>query len=106
MLKSVKSLKQFDDVITGPLHGFKDAEDYYEKNSSLYFLEKIRIPVLIVNAQNDPFLSEECIPYRLAERLDFVYLEAPKEGGHCGFYPKNYQGFTWSEERAAEWFSI
>jgi len=106
MLKSIRSLKQFDDVITGPLHGFKDAEDYYEQNSSLYFLEKIRIPLLIVNAQNDPFLSEECIPYQLAETLDFVHLEAPKEGGHCGFYPKNYQGVTWSEKRASDWFSI
>jgi hypothetical protein len=84
--------------------GFKDAEDYYEQNSSFYFLEKIRIPVLIVNAQNDPFLTEECIPFKLAESLDFVYLEAPKYGGHCGFYPKNYQGITWSEKRAAEWF--
>jgi predicted alpha/beta-fold hydrolase len=104
MLANIKSLKDFDDVITGPLHGFKDAEDYYEQNSSLYFLEKIRIPVLIVNAQNDPFLTEECIPFTLAESLDFVYLEAPKYGGHCGFYPKNYQGVTWSEKRAAEWF--
>ena len=104
MLANIKSLKDFDDVITGPLHGFKDAEDYYEQNSSFYFLEKIRIPVLIVNAQNDPFLTEECIPFKLAESLDFVYLEAPKYGGHCGFYPKNYQGITWSEKRAAEWF--
>ena len=106
MLANIKSLKDFDDVITGPLHGFKDAEDYYEQNSSLYFLEKIRIPVLVVNAQNDPFLTKECIPYQLAESLDFVYLEAPKSGGHCGFYPKNYQGVIWSEKRAAEWFRI
>jgi predicted alpha/beta-fold hydrolase len=104
MLKSIKSLRDFDEVITGPLHGFKDAEDYYEQNSSLYFLEKIRIPALIVNAQNDPFLTEECIPFKLAESLDFVYLEAPVVGGHCGFYPQNYQGITWSEKRAAEWF--
>lgn len=106
MLANIKSLKDFDNVITGPLHGFKDAEDYYEQNSSLYFLEKIRIPVLVVNAQNDPFLTEECIPYQLAESSDFVYLEAPKAGGHCGFYPKNYQGVTWSEKRAADWFRI
>lgn len=104
MLKSIKSLRDFDEVITGPLHGFKDAEDYYEQNSSLYFLEKIRIPALIVNAQNDPFLTEECIPFKLAESLDFVYLEAPDVGGHCGFYPQNYRGITWSEKRAAEWF--
>lgn len=106
MLVSIKSLRDFDDVITGPLHGFKDAEDYYEKNSSLYFLEKIRIPVLIVNALNDPFLTEECTPFKLAKSLDFVHLEASKTGGHCGFFSKNDLGITWSERRAAEWFKI
>ena len=106
MLANIKSLKDFDEVITGPLHGFKGAEDSYEQNSALYFLDKIRIPVLIVNAQNDPFLSEECIPYEWAKSSDFVHLEAPNEGGHCGFYPKNYQGITWSEQRATEWFRI
>jgi predicted alpha/beta-fold hydrolase len=103
MLKSIATLYAFDDVITGPLHGFKDAEDYYEQNSSLYFLDAIRVPTLVVNAKNDPFLSQECLPE--AFRSDCVQIELPKQGGHCGFYPRNYRGVTWSEQRAAAWFN-
>ena len=103
MLTSIRSLYDFDNVITGPLHGFKDAEDYYERNSSLYFLADIQVPTLIVNAKNDPFLSQECLPERIDS--DFVQIELPDSGGHCGFYPRNYRGQTWAEQRAAAWFN-
>ncbi len=103
MLASIRSLYEFDNVITGPLHGFKDAEDYYERNSSLYFLSGIRVPTLIVNAKNDPFLSQECLPEQIDS--DFVQIELPDSGGHCGFYPSNYRGQTWAEQRAAAWFN-
>jgi predicted alpha/beta-fold hydrolase len=106
MLASIRSLKDFDDVITGPLHGFRDAEDYYEQNSSLYFLDKICVNTLIINAKNDPFLSAECLPEQQASAWKHVHVEIPKTGGHCGFFPKNYQGQTWSEERAVDWFRI
>jgi predicted alpha/beta-fold hydrolase len=103
MLTSIRSLYDFDNVITGPLHGFKDAEDYYECNSSLYFLADIQVPTLIVNAKNDPFLSQECLPEQIDS--DFVRIELPDSGGHCGFYPRNYRGQTWAEQRAAAWFN-
>jgi len=103
MLTSIRSLYDFDNVITGPLHGFKDAEDYYERNSSLYFLADIQVPTLIVNAKNDPFLSQQCLPERIDS--DFVQIELPDSGGHCGFYPRNYRGQTWAEQRAAAWFN-
>ena len=103
MLASIRSLYEFDNVITGPLHGFKDAEDYYERNSSLYFLSGIRVPTLIVNAKNDPFLSQECLPEQIDS--DFVQIELLDSGGHCGFYPRNYRGQTWAEQRAAAWFN-
>jgi len=103
MLTSIRSLYDFDNVITGPLHGFKDAEEYYERNSSLYFLADIQVPTLIVNAKNDPFLSQECLPEQIDS--DFVRIELPDSGGHCGFYPRNYRGQTWAEQRAAAWFN-
>jgi predicted alpha/beta-fold hydrolase len=103
MLTSIRSLYDFDNVITGPLHGFKDAEEYYERNSSLYFLANIQVPTLIVNAKNDPFLSQECLPEQIDS--DFVQIELPDSGGHCGFYPRNYRGQTWAEQRAAAWFN-
>ena len=102
-IAKIKTLKDFDDIYTSQLHGFIDAEDYYERNSSLYFLDNISIPTLIINAQNDPFLSKECFPFEQIKHLEKVYFQAPKMGGHCGFYPDDYQGVLWSEKRALAW---
>jgi uncharacterized protein len=102
-IANIKNLKDFDDAYTSQLHGFKDAEDYYEQNSSLYFLDNIAIKTLIINAKNDPFLSQECYPYERVRSLENVYLQTPEGGGHCGFYPVDYQGVLWSEKRALEW---
>ncbi|WP_339610162.1 alpha/beta fold hydrolase [uncultured Planktosalinus sp.] len=87
--KEIKSLLDFDMVYTSKAHGFKDAYDYYRKNSSLQFLPDIKIPVLILNAQNDSFLSPACLPYKFAENHKYIYLETPKYGGHVGFFDKN-----------------
>ena len=105
MLKNIKTLTDFDDYFTGPLHGFSDAEEYYEVNSSLYFLDRIKVPTLVLNAQNDPFLSKKCFPYELAKSLDQVYFEFPKHGGHVGFSPANPQKLYYSEQRAVEFIS-
>ena len=102
-ISKIKNLKDFDDAYTSQLHGFKDAEDYYEQNSSLYFLDNINVQTLIINAKNDPFLSKECFPYEQVKHLEKVYLQTPEAGGHCGFYPVDYQGVLWSERRALEW---
>jgi len=102
-LSQVKTLWDFDELVTGPLHGFAGAEDYYQQSSSIFFLPKIQVPVLIVNAANDPFLSPACYPRELVNSLDKVFLEIPKEGGHCGFYPSNYNEFLWSEIRGMNW---
>ncbi|MBS9524698.1 alpha/beta fold hydrolase [Litoribacter ruber] len=105
LLKRVKTLKDFDDVYTGPLHGYDDAHDYYEKCSSLYFLEGIEIPTLILNAVNDPFLSPLCYPKELAQKLEKVYMEFPEQGGHVGFSPRSRGEIYWSEKRAFEFIS-
>jgi uncharacterized protein len=102
-LDKLKNLREFDDVYTAPIHGFIDAEDYYQQNSSLFFLENIKIPALIVNAQNDPFLSPECFPQMLINTLPNITFETPASGGHCGFYQQNYDGNLWSEHRALAW---
>lgn len=103
IISKIKNLRDFDDAYTSQLHGFKDAEDYYEQNSSLYFLDNINLKTLIINAKNDPFLSKECFPFEQSKHLKKVYLQTPESGGHCGFYPADYQGFLWSERRALEW---
>ncbi|GAA4837344.1 alpha/beta fold hydrolase [Algivirga pacifica] len=82
---NIKRLREFDEYYTAPLHGFKDANDYYEKASSLYQLENIKHPTLVINATNDPFLGTPSIPYDLLRNHKYVDLEAPNKGGHVGF---------------------
>ncbi len=99
-IEKISSLIEFDDHFTAPMHGYRDAIDYYEKCSSLYFLKNISIPTHIVNAQNDPFLSEDCYPVNQARDHSFLTFESPENGGHVGFAQFNKNGLYWSEERA------
>src|SRR5690606_33718897 len=105
LLRKTKTLQDFDNYFTGPLHGFSDAAEYYQVNSSLQFLEQIEIPVLILNAQNDPFLSETCFPVKLAKTLDLVHFEFPKHGGHVGFSGLSPEKSYYSELRAVEFIT-
>lgn len=104
-LKKIKSLYEFDNHYTGPLHGFQNAHDYYEKCSSIYFLKHIKTPTLILNAQNDPFLSNQCFPVELGQELKKVFMEFPQVGGHVGFSPRNSKDIYWSEKRAVEFIN-
>ncbi|MEM7085676.1 MAG: alpha/beta fold hydrolase [Bacteroidota bacterium] len=92
--KRIKSLLDFDDIYTAKAHGFKDALDYYQKNSSLQFIPNISIPTLILNAENDSFLSEDCYPRELASHSKNIYLETPKHGGHVGFHQSNKRYYS------------
>lgn len=102
-LSQINTLWDFDEIVTGPIHGFAGAEDYYQQSSSIFLLPQIHVPVLIVNAANDPFLSPQCFPTELITSLEHVFLEIPKEGGHCGFYPRKYDQYLWSEIRGMNW---
>lgn len=99
-IKSIKTLKDFDDVYTSKAHGFKDASEYYEKCSSLQGLQNIKIPTLIINALNDSFLSPECYPVKEAKANPNLYLEMPNYGGHVGFIDK--KNCYYNEKRALE----
>jgi predicted alpha/beta-fold hydrolase len=105
LLRKIKTLRDFDEYFTGPLHGFSDAAEYYQINSSLQFLDQIEIPTLVLNAQNDPFLSETCFPVRLARSLDHVHFEFPKHGGHVGFSGPSSKKSYYSELRAVEFIT-
>lgn len=97
-VKSIKTLLDFDMIYTSKAYGYEDAYEYYEKCSSLTFLPNINIPVYILNAKNDSFLSEKCYPRHLAKNSKNIYLETPKYGGHVGFYDKN--NYYYNERRA------
>jgi predicted alpha/beta-fold hydrolase len=101
----VKDFQTFDDRYTAPLHGFASAEDYYARCSSKAYLKNIKIPTLLVNAQNDPFLSQDCFPVKEAEINPNLYLEMPKHGGHVGFSEDFRKGIYYSERRALEFLT-
>ena len=94
-LKKVKTLTDFDDFFTSKINDFKDAEDYYLKASSKQFIPNITKPTLLINALDDPFLSESCFPISEAEENAKFYLMTPSNGGHVGFISKG--DFYWSE---------
>lgn len=96
---SMRTFKAFDGRFTGPLHGFRDAEDYWTKCSSRQFLPAIRIPTLLVNARNDPFLSPECFPEDEARSNGRLFLECPASGGHLGFPGWKTGSLSWTEGR-------
>jgi predicted alpha/beta-fold hydrolase len=104
-IDTIASLIEFDDHFTAPIHGFKNAVDYYTQSSSLQFLTRITIPTLIINAQNDPFLSKDCYPTTILHDHPFVTFESPAHGGHVGFAQFNKNGLYWSEERAMEFIN-
>ena len=94
-LKKIKTLTDFDDFFTSKINGFKDAEDYYSKASSKQFIHNISKPTLLINALDDPFLSESCFPISEAEENSNFFLMTPIYGGHVGFISKG--AFYWSE---------
>lgn len=103
--EKMRTFKDFDDRYTAPLHGFKDAEDYWRQCSCKPYLKFIQIPTLLVNARNDPFLADPCYPVEEARQNPNLHLEMPTSGGHVGFVSFNHDGEYWSETRAAAFLS-
>jgi len=95
----VKTLFHFDDIFTGPLHGYTGAVDYYEKCSSLRFVKNVTTPLLVVNALNDTFLSKECFDDAPFKNHAHAILLKTAYGGHCGFANFTDDSY-WSEQVA------
>ncbi len=102
-LRAAKDLRAFDDVITAPLHGFRDAADYYARASAGPQLARIRIPALVLNAGNDPFLPGRALPRRETAG-EHVTLWRPRHGGHVGFASGAWPGHVGGlPERVIGW---
>lgn len=86
-LRTVRTLRDFDDVVTAPVHGFASADDYYSRSSSLGFLHGIRRPTLLLSARDDPFLPAPVLDEvrAIAAASPALRLEFPRAGGHAGF---------------------
>jgi uncharacterized protein len=81
---NARTFAEFDDAVTAPLHGFADKNEYYDRCSSVRFLDRIERPVLIINALDDPFMTPDVIPDESGVS-EFVTIEVSEHGGHVGF---------------------
>ena len=100
-IENVKSTFKFDDQITAPLLGLKDAKAYYQKASACFILDKLNVPSLMVNPKNDPFLGGGSFPIETARNSKALFLETPDSGGHCGFITLGHEEW-WPTRRAKE----
>lgn len=104
-IRASMTFRQFDDLFTAPIHGFKDANDYWTRCSSKPWLSEIKSPTLIINAQNDPFLPASALP-DAGEVSDSVTLEFPRTGGHVGFVSGRFPGrLDWLPRRIMGFFT-
>lgn len=88
---AARSFHEFDDAVTAPMHGFRDCRDYWTRSSCRQHLAGIRVPTLILNALNDPFLPAGALAGR-AQVSPEVALEYPEDGGHVGFIAGRFPG--------------
>jgi predicted alpha/beta-fold hydrolase len=84
-ISRARSLHEYDDLVTAPLHGFRDADDYWARAASGPWLERIRVPTLVLNAFKDPFLPRAPLAAATRRAAPDVVLEFPATGGHAGF---------------------
>jgi uncharacterized protein len=102
--KEIKNFDDFDNRYTAPLHGYKNAEEFYQKASAKPFLSAINIPTCIIQAQNDPFLTDLCFDLGSANTNKNLTLLKPKSGGHVGFMVKG-QKHTYAENQAWDFYN-
>jgi hypothetical protein len=105
-LESLDTFRKFDGAVTAPLHGFQDADDYYARSSSRRFLGRIRVPTLIIQAEDDPFLTPAALP-RAQELAACVRLELSPHGGHAGFVGgrRPWRPEFWLDRRVPEYLA-
>lgn len=98
-LLAARDLHDFDDVFTAPLHGFRDADDYWRRASARPHLQRVRVPALLVNARNDPFVPAASLP-QAGDASRSVTLWQPPHGGHVGFPGGAFPGHVLTLPRA------
>jgi len=104
-LQSAHDLYEFDNIFTAPLHGFRNTDDYWTRGSAKPHLHRIRIPALVLNARNDPFVPAASLPHQ-NEVGAFVTLWQPEHGGHVGFAQGRWPGHVLTlPEQVMGWMS-
>ena len=105
-IEAARTLYEFDDVVTAPVHGFAGAADYYSRSSSIHFLARIRVPTLLLSAFDDPFLPSDVLEdvRGVAATNSFLETDFPERGGHVGFVSgaNPWRPFYYAEWRVTE----
>jgi predicted alpha/beta-fold hydrolase len=105
LVRAASTLRAFDNVVTAPLHGYRDTDDYWTRASSKPGLKNIQVPTLVINAKNDPFLPYAALP-AAHEVAPAVTLEQPEDGGHVGFVSGPFPGnLGWLPRRILRFLS-
>jgi uncharacterized protein len=105
-VRASRTLREFDDLVTAPLHGFRNTDDYWTRASGKPGLRDVRVPTLVLNARNDPFLPASALP-GAGEVSAAVTLEQPEQGGHAGFVGGAFPGnLDWLPTRVLEFFGV
>lgn len=91
-VRAARSFREFDNCVTAPLHGFRDTDHYWASASCGPWLQGIRVPTLVLNARNDPFLPEHALLRAARQASNTVVLEFPRTGGHAGFLVGPFPG--------------
>ena len=94
-INKLNTLWEFDDLLTAPLHGFKNVHDYYEKASCRQYLKSVQVPTLLVHALDDPFMVPEVVP-QASELSGLIQTAFVPVGGHVGFVSGSFPGKEWS----------
>ena len=101
-LRASRTFREFDDAATAPLHGFRDADDYYARSSSAGFLARIRVPTLLLQSKDDPFLPADAFPWPAVRANPYLQVELTEAGGHVGFVGGSIlRPVFWAEREAA-----
>jgi predicted alpha/beta-fold hydrolase len=104
-MRRSRTLRDFDNAVTAPLHGFRDTDDYWTRASSRPWLKQIAVPTLIINARDDPFVPPDALP-DAAGLAGCVTAEFPAHGGHAGFVTGRFPGrLDWLPGRVLRFFS-
>ena len=101
-VKVARSIWEFDDLISGPSFGFRDAAHYYETQSAQLFLDRIRVPVLLIQAKDDIFIPFEIFDHPAIKTNPYITLHATEHGGHLGFLSRNKPRF-WLDGAVLRW---
>jgi len=103
-IKKIKTIYEFDDIYTAPVHGFKNAVDYYKQNSSRQFLKEIQTPTLLIHSLDDPFMPPSIFPEK-EELSESIVYEVGHYGGHVGFIEGSlFKPEFWLEKRVKRFF--